>query len=73
MNKSLNLFYNLYLLFYFRPLVDIVNSLKKEDVKLKAAKAIEALSDHNPKSQQAFIDLGAQKALLKILKVNYLS
>ena len=44
--------------------------MKKEDVKLKAAKAIEALSDNNEKSQQAFIDLGAQKALLKILKVN---
>jgi hypothetical protein len=38
-----------------------------EDVKLKAAKAIEALSDSNERSQQAFIDLGAQKALLKIV------
>ena len=60
----------MYVIVYFRPLVDIINSLKKEDVKLKAAKAIEALSDSNERSQQAFIDLGAQKALLKILKVN---
>jgi hypothetical protein len=60
----------MYVIVYFRPLVDIINSLKKEDVKLKAAKAIEALSDKNERSQQAFIDLGAQKALLKILKVN---
>lgn len=53
----------------FRPLVDLIKGLKNVTVQVKAANAIEALSENNPRSQKAFLDLDAPKALLKLFKV----
>ncbi|OWF40013.1 ankyrin and armadillo repeat-containing protein-like isoform X3 [Mizuhopecten yessoensis] len=53
-----------------KPLVDLIKGLKNVTVQVKAANAIEALSENNPRSQKAFLDLDAPKALLKLFK-NY--
>ena len=39
-------------------------------VQVKAASALEALSEHNPRSQAAFLDLEAPSALIRLLKVS---
>ena len=42
-------------------------------VQVKAASALEALAEDNPASQKVFLDLDAPKALIKLLKVKYMS
>ncbi|XP_076439158.1 ankyrin and armadillo repeat-containing protein-like [Babylonia areolata] len=52
-----------------RPLVERIRNSRSVTVQMKATAALEALVLHNPASQRIFIDLGAPKALLRLLKV----
>ena len=42
----------------------------KSEVEVKAAGALESLADNNYLSQQAFLDLDAPEALMRLLKVS---
>ena len=50
---------------FCRPIVNLIKG-RVVNVQVKAAAALEALSENNPASQKAFLDLDAPKAIMRL-------